>query len=74
MTEPTERQKCFLNISIEKQRQYYHCVNQLTKCIVVFGTIQHSSIIMSDKCATSCLDIAKGMRRLSYLRIPTSIY
>ena len=72
MTGPTEHQKYCMNICIKKQRQSNQRVSQLCKGVVILKTIQRRSKIMSNKCATPCLNIALGMSRLSHLRIVTS--
>ena len=47
MLETTIRHKYCENIYIKKQRRSNHGINQVSKGIVVFGTIQHRSIIIS---------------------------
>ena len=49
MIETTERQKYCVNICIKKQRQSNHGVSQVSKSIVIFGTIEHRCIIKSNK-------------------------
>ena len=49
MAETAERQKYCVNNYINKQRQSNHGVREVGKGIVIFGTIQHKSIIKNNK-------------------------
>ena len=69
MTETTECKTYCVNFCIQKQCQSNYSVNQVSKCIVILGTIGHWSIIKSNKWATPWLKLALGMRRLSNLKI-----
>ena len=49
MTQTAERQKYCVNNYINKQRQSNHGVSQVGKGIVIFGTIEHKSVIKNIK-------------------------